>query len=111
MWYTGRVDQGPTIAPTATAWLPLSIGLAGAFLAATQYAMGRALLSDWPGLRVACQLLLRRPQPWLAAVLLVTAHVLLTRGLGTQGHEHLNVSTFLVNVVYGGGKPTYPVSH
>ena len=89
------------VAPTATAWLPLSIGLAGAYLASTQYGIARVLLGDAAQLRQMGQLLWSRRQMWLPAALLIGCYFLLIKGLGTQEHEHLNGKAFLVNVVYG----------
>ena len=100
--YIKRIHDA-TIAPTATAWLPLSIGIAGTYLAVTQYAIARALLGNSAQLRHIAKALWVRRGRWLAVGLLMSCYLLLTKGLGTQGNEHLNGKTFLVNVVgYGG---------
>ena len=89
------------VAPTATTWLPLSIGLVGVYLAVTQYGIARVLLGNSVQLRHIGHLLWSRRQMWLPAALLLGCYFLLTKGLGTHGHEHLNGKSFVVNVVYG----------
>ena len=89
------------VAPTATAWLPLSILLAAAYIAVTQYGLARVLLGSRAQVRHIGQVLWSHRVMWLAAAVLIGCYLLLTKGLGTQGHQHLNGKTFLVNVVYG----------
>lgn len=89
------------VAPTATAWLPFSIGLACVYLAGTQYGMARALLGSGAQLRTVGRVLWSRRRMWVPMALLIGCYLLLTKVLGTQEHEHLNGKTFLVNVVFG----------
>lgn len=99
--YVKGITVGTLVAPAEEALIPLSIILITAYCAFTQYTLARALLGNAQELWRVVRQLLWQPAVWARVALLLAAYLGLTRGLGTQGHEHLNAATFLVNVVYG----------
>ncbi|RSK40835.1 hypothetical protein [Hymenobacter perfusus] len=99
--YVKHISLGMLVAPTEATLVPLSIALITAYCAFTQYTVARALLGCPQELWRVAREVLRQPRAWVMVIVLITAYLGLTRGLGTQGNEHLNGATFLVNVVYG----------
>ncbi|WP_044001119.1 hypothetical protein [Hymenobacter swuensis] len=99
--YVKHISLGMLVAPTEEALVPLSIALITAYCAFTQYTLARALLGSPQELWRIAEQVLWQSKTWGLVAVLVAAYLGLTRGLGTQGNEHLNGATFLVNVVYG----------
>ncbi|RSK36034.1 hypothetical protein [Hymenobacter metallilatus] len=99
--YIKRIELGLIVAPMEYTVLPLSIGLITLYVAFTQYEVARVLGASPANLLKLGEQVLRQPRAWVAVLVLVAAFLGLTRGLGRQGTEHLNVATFLTNMVYG----------
>ncbi|WBA41951.1 hypothetical protein [Hymenobacter canadensis] len=99
--YLKQINMGYMVAPVIASLLPASIVVISIYVAITQYQIARVLLADGAGLLAFTRYLLSRRQALIYAATLVVAFLLLTKGLGTQGNDHLNASTYLVNVVFG----------
>lgn len=99
--YVKQINMGYMVAPVMTSLLPVSIVVISAYVAITQYQTARVLSADGVGLLKFAGVLLSRRLSLIYAATLIVAYLMLTKGLGTQGNDHLNTNTFLVNVVFG----------